>query len=124
MGNEDKSRLFILVELCAGVGERLVTDHDAKLISLFGCDRGFDSVEQAQLGDGDGVDGEPGSSKVSSGLLDDVRPVAVEFVVAVDNVSPFKDGELEGDVAFRMLLVREDSGSTPCAAPLASTPLS
>ena len=57
-------------------------------------------------------------------MLDDVRSVAIEFVVAVDDISPFKDGEVERDVAFRMLLVREDSGSTPRTAPLAATPLS
>ena len=94
MGNEDKSRLFILVELCAGVGERLVADHDAKLVSAFGRNRGFDGVENAQLGNRDGVDRESCRAKVGASLLDDVRPVAVEFVVAVDDVTPFEDGEI------------------------------
>ena len=57
-------------------------------------------------------------------MLDDVRSVAVEFVVAVDYIPPFEDGESERNVAFRMLLVREDSGSTPCARPLALARLS
>ena len=114
----------MLVELRAGVCKRLVADHDAKLVSAFGRNRGFDGVENAQLSYRDGVDREAFRSKVGASLLDDVLPVAIEFVVAVDDVSPFEDGEIERNVAFRMLLVREDSGSTPCARPLALAPLS
>ena len=94
LGNQDEARLFILVELRAGVGERLVADHDAKLVSAFGRNRGFNGVENAQLSDGDRIDREPCRAKVSTSLLDDVRPVAVEFVVAVDDVTPFEDGEI------------------------------
>ena len=123
VGDEDVSRILILVKRRAGVSERLVADHDAKLVSAFGRNRGFNGVENAQLSDGDRIDREPCRAKVSTSLLDDVRPVAVEFVVAVDDITPFEDGEIQRNVAFCMLLMRENSGPTPCTAPLAPTPL-
>jgi hypothetical protein len=104
--DENISRWLVVVELRACVCKRLVADHDAKLIPAFGRDRGFDGVESAQLGHGDGVDREACCSKVGACLLDDVRSVAVEFVVAVDYIPPFEDGESERNVDFCVFLVR------------------
>ena len=56
LSDEDVSRFLILVELRAGVSERLVADHDAKLVAAFGRNRGFNGVENAQLSDGDRID--------------------------------------------------------------------
>ena len=60
--DENISRWLVVVELRAGVGERLVADHDAKLVPAFGRYRGFNGVESAQLGDRNGVDREAGRS--------------------------------------------------------------
>ena len=122
--DENISRRLVVVELRTGVCERLVADHDAKLVPAFGRNRGFDGVESAQLGYGDRVDREACCSKVGACLLNDIRSVAVEFVVAVDYVPPFEDGEVERDIAFCMLLMREDTGATPSTRSLASAPLS